>query len=424
MTDAGAVDFDVAIVGAGVAGLTLAWMLADGTHPGLSVLLVDGARDEDELRTLSFWSAGPMPLDPLVRHRWSALRLTVDGATSDVRAREHTYRTLFFADLQRAAKARLATDPRHRVVEGRVQAIAQDADGATLTVSRPAEGGPAVGERRFRARWVLDSRFHLRDLAVDEGRYHLLHQHFHGWIVRTPSDAFDPDVATLLDFRVPAAQATPGTAFFYVLPFGAREALVELVTLAPVDAEPLVRGYLSDVHGADDVRLVDRESGVSPLTEQPFAWRDGARVRRVGVASGRLKPSTGYALTRIVTECTDVVRCLDEHGHPFAPPAGSRAHRGFHRFLDGVLLEVWQEHPAAIPPVFGAMFTRNPVDRVLRFLDEEASAGEILRLVLSLPWTPFLQAVLRLTARRSTRALRTRSARIARSARRGAAPPR
>jgi lycopene beta-cyclase len=375
--------YDFAIVGAGVSGLVLAWLLGESTLADRSILLVDGARDDDELRTLSFWSAGPMALEPLVRHRWSTLRIHVDESAHDVPIHEHTYRTLFFADLQREAKARLAARPGHRVVEGRLRELEQDDEGATLL----------VGEQRFRARWVFDSRFRLKELAVDRRRWHSLRQHFHGWIVRTGRDVFVPAVATLLDFRAGTAW---GTGFFYVLPFSSQEALVELVTLGPVDAEPLTRAYLSRVFGVEDVELVDRESGISPMTEQPFPWREGARVRRLGVAAGRLKASTGYALTRIVEDCSSIVRSLERDGHPFARPSSS----AFYRVLDAVLLEIWGSRPEEIPPVFGAMFLRNPVDRVLRFLDERTSPWEVLRMVLTLPKTPFLRAALRWLGRR------------------------
>jgi lycopene beta-cyclase len=133
------------------------------------------------------------------------------------------------------------------------------------------------------------------------------------------------------------------------------------------------------------------------MTEQPFPWRDGPRVRRIGVSSARLKASSGYALTRIVEEGAGIVRSLEHQGHPFARPAGS----AFYRFLDGVLLEVWASEPEEIPTIFGAMFVRNPADRVLRFLDQRAGPWQVLRLVATLPKRPFVHAVVRWMARRS-----------------------
>lgn len=370
--------YDVAIVGAGVSGLTLAWMLTRSRVSDFSILLVDGARDDDELRTLSFWDRGPNVMEGLVQHSWRTLRIqAAGGRTSDVPLAEHTYRTLFFADLQRTVKDQLSRRPSDLVVEGRVQDLVQDAEGATVL----------VGDATYRARWVLDSRFSIKNLHVDERRFHNLRQYFHGWVVRTPQDAFDHAVATLIDFRV---AAPPGTAFCYVLPFSARQALVELVSLEPVDAEPLIRSYLSSTLGLDEVEFLDRESGVSPMTEQPFGWRDGARVRRIGAPAGRIKPSTGYAFTRICTDCARIVQSLERQGHPFARPEDS----AFYRFLDSVLLEIWQNRPELIPGIFEAMFRRNPGDRVLRFLDERARAWDVVRLVFSLPPLPFLRALL------------------------------
>lgn len=58
-----------------------------------------------------------------MRHRWSTLRLQLDEGILDVPLEAYSYRSLFFADLQRETKARPAADPRHRVVEGRVRGL-------------------------------------------------------------------------------------------------------------------------------------------------------------------------------------------------------------------------------------------------------------------------------------------------------------
>jgi lycopene beta-cyclase len=50
----------------------------------------------------------------------------------------------------------------------------------------------------------------------------------------------------------------------------------------------------------------------------------------------------------------------------------------------------------AIPPIFAALFRNNPIERVLRFLDEATSPWENLALMASLPPRLFLQAFFRL----------------------------
>ena len=49
-------------------------------------------------------------------------------------------------------------------------------------------------------------------------------QHFKGWVIETNEPSFDPNKATMMDFRVSQQH---GTTFAYVLPFSATSALVE-----------------------------------------------------------------------------------------------------------------------------------------------------------------------------------------------------
>lgn len=379
--------FDYCIIGAGVSGLALAMQLMESALSDRAILLVDGANDDDALRTLSFWSPSATALDELVRHRWSTLLLHGKERSETIELASEQYQTLFFADLQREAKRRLAERPRHRVVEGRAHEIEERGDHVAIR----------VGAETFTARWVFDSRFKRGDLAVDTDRWHALEQRFRGWVVRTERDHFEPERATLMDFR---AERPAGTAFFYVLPFSRREALVELVTLDAADPEPVFERYVSNVLQLPPYEVLAREAGVSPMTEQPFERRTSDRVRAIGIAAGRLKASTGYALTRILDDNAAIVRSLSVFGHPFEAPADS----ALYRVLDAVMLELWEREPARVPAIFAAMFGRSP-DRVLRFLDERASLYEVLALIAPLPPGPFIRAALRWIVRRFDRSL-------------------
>ena len=49
-------------------------------------------------------------------------------------------------------------------------------------------------------------------------------QHFKGWVIESAKEVFEPEKATMMDFRV---QQDFGTTFVYVLPFTKTTALVE-----------------------------------------------------------------------------------------------------------------------------------------------------------------------------------------------------
>ena len=139
--------------------------------------------------------------------------------------------------------------------------------------------------------------------------------------------------------------------------------------------------------GINDYKVVGDEMGITPMTDYQFARRAGDHVMAIGIQGGLAKATTGYAYTRIQEDSEAIVASLMECGHPFAV---RRVNRPAYRLLDSVMLEVMRRNPACLKPAFQTMFTTNPGPRIFRFLDERASAGEVLRLGMTLPKLPFI----------------------------------
>ncbi len=160
------------------------------------------------------------------------------------------------------------------------------------------------------------------------------------------------------------------------------------------DAERALADYLAAIWGVTDFRVAAEEGGCLPITDAPFARRLGQRVLAIGVRGGRIKPSTGYAFCRVQADSDAIVQSLLAHGHPFDLPADPARYR----WLDAVLLRVMRTRGEAIAPAFAAMFGRNPMARILRFLDEQATAADILRIMASLPAPLFVGTALKAAA--------------------------
>ncbi|MEV6113849.1 lycopene cyclase family protein [Streptomyces sp. NPDC052109] len=382
---------DVAVVGAGAAGLSLAHRLA-GRVPGLrtpSVVLVDAPPGplRPPPRTWCYWAAAPGRFDAAVRAEWQRLRVRprnrapIEGDISPLR-----YRMIRSDDFERLVFRDLARSPNVRRLEATVEAV-EDVPGGVQVHLRDRDGRARV----LRARWVFDSR-PLGSLPA--ARTTLL-QHFHGWFVRTTRPAFDPAAVELMDFRTP--QPDHGLSFGYVLPTGPYEALVEYTefsprTLTPDRYEAAVRHYADEVLRLGERQVLATETGLIPMTDAQISRQTGASTFRIGTAGGATRPATGYTFAGLQRQTRAVADALRRGRRP-VPPA---AHSARSRAMDAVLLRALDSGRADGPELFGRLFARVPMARLLRFLDGGTRPHEDLSIGLRTPLGPMLRSALEL----------------------------
>jgi lycopene beta-cyclase len=369
--------WDYLIIGGGASGLSLCWHLANSALRDRRVLVVDRDPHDDERRTFSYWARRPLPFDDLCVRSWDRIRVAGPGWDRVLDLGPYRYRTVRGVDFQHALRPSLNALDTMDVVEGGVDEVRDGRDHVDVR----------VGAQWHEAGFVFDSRVTRADYAPREGTL-LLRQRFVGWEVETDADTFDPDRPVLFDFRTPQRGAV---RFFYVLPYCARRALVEYVVYGPDAPDEDLAAYVRDVLGIAGYRVTFEERGVSPLRDRQASRRLGRRILGIGVHGGRLKASTGYAFERIQRDSQAIVRSLEKRGHPFRLPRDP----WLFRLLDAVMLRVMADEGERIADLFGAMFDRNPIERVLGFLDEDLGPCETLRLASSLPRDPFVRAVIR-----------------------------
>jgi lycopene beta-cyclase len=354
--------YDFVLAGGGLSGLSLAYHLAHsplGTHSVLaekSILIVDQSPKSQNDRTWGFWSDRPTPFDHLIDRSWARLRFVTPGLEriSDLGSyRYHVIRGIDFYDFVHDDLARFDNITFRR---GRVKQIADGHDEALVTIDDQLVG----------AKWVFDSCSGRVANKPDMKRYQRLKLHFVGWEIRTETDTFD-EYTIFSDGVLPAA-----------------------------DYAWALHTYIGQQLGIEKLKIVRREHGCIPITDQPFPRRLGRRVMRIGAKAGRIKPTTGYAFSRIQADSAAIVDSLLRTGEPFDVPAD--AYR--YRLCDSILLEIMEQRGRQILPIFETMFGRNSLERILRFLDEATSPWEHLAIIPTLPPLPFLRALSRRRGRR------------------------
>jgi lycopene beta-cyclase len=378
-------DYDYVLVGGGAAGLSLAYHLAQEPRlAGQRVLLIEPEPKNQNDRTWSYWSAAPGPFDHLAVGEWDKITFRSPGFEQVLQLHDYRYRTIRGLDFYQFVQQALAARPaQFTLVRGTVAALAETATGVVVRTE--------AGEE-YRARYAFDSRPPAIERRPDKHRYLL--QHFVGWEIETDHDVFNPEVVEFMDFRGPQQHEA---RFIYVLPFGPRRALVEYTlfsgeVLDKAEYEAHILDYLQNTLGlaSHRYRIAAEEIGAIPMTDHPLPARAGARIINLGTRAGRAKPSTGYAFQRIQAQSARLVAALAATGHPPADPTGDQWQ--FHWF-DTLLLDIMQRQGETTRDLFAQLFRRNPVERVLRFLDEKTSWVDNLRIMNSVSAGPFLYSI-------------------------------
>ena len=376
---------DYLIVGGGASGLSLAYHIAQEPRlAGQRVLLVEPDAVKADDRTWRYWATGDAPFAAVEAHRWGRLVIRTPGFEQVLTLAPYRYRMVRAGDFYAFVDAALAARPQQFTrLAGRVATLAEASDGPGA-VATLADG------RQISARYVFDSR--LPKLARDPARYRYLEQHFLGWEIETDTDEFDPETVQFMDFRVPQRGQT---RFVYALPFTPRRALVEFTVfseqrLQKAEYEAELHAYLAGYLGGRPYRIVAEEGGSIPMTDHPLPARASAHILNLGTRAGRSKPSTGYTFARVQRHAARLVAALAETGHPPADATGDRWQFGL---FDTLLLDIMQRRGETVRDIFRQLFSRNPVQRIFRFLDEETSWAENLQIMQSVqPW-PFLRSI-------------------------------
>ncbi|MBK8967661.1 MAG: lycopene cyclase family protein [Saprospiraceae bacterium] len=399
--------FDIILAGAGLSGLSLAVEMA--RRPGFrqkKILLLDRDRKQKNDRTWCFWATEADHLPPVVFRSWEHCRFYAPGFEKNMRIapfRYHMVRGIDFynwvfdqldrhPNITRINTNISAIDAHQGVVFSEAgafsaQLIFNSAFTHTPIMPRPSEVYPQVPFSDDRLVEKNKSR-----LEVEYGPLVRLLQHFKGWVVKAPPGTFDAGAMTFMDFRIPQHGET---RFVYVLPLSDAEALVEFTVFSPALLaleiyDDVLRNYLSEFLGLKSYSVQDEEFGVIPMTNFPFPSGQDGRVINIGTAGGFVKASSGYAFKRTLQK---IERFVDSWEHTGQPDPELLVSPWSFRAFDSIFLQVLQSQNELGAEIFTSLFKKLPPALVLRFLDEQSTFAENLRLVSAPPPGPFLRAL-------------------------------
>ncbi len=369
------IDTDVAILGGGCAGLSLAVRLAGS---GLRVTVIEPRSGYEDDRVWSFFRTRPDPFAACVRASWSKWHVSSAGETARRGSNHLRYESVSSGAFYQLALQICRAAPNVDLRLGT----------SVLADPRPpAMDGPwrvETNSGQLTSRYVIDTR--------PTGRTSGYGQSFLGQEIRVGFDAFDPDDVPMMCFAAPRPDRVD---FVYILPFARDEALVEVTTFGPEipdisdhrhwlnnEIARLARGQSYDV-------LREERAFIPMVLPRPGPPNAPARFARAGLRGGAARPSTGYAYQRI-QEMADLCAAQILRG---ADSIDLRIDSPVTRFMDGVFLRVLQRRPDRGPALFSALFRNAPADRLERFLSGSTASIDRVSVMASLPPVPFLREV-------------------------------
>lgn len=373
--------YDYIILGAGLSGLTTALRMAkDPFFSKKSIAIIDQDLNKSNDRTWCFWEIKPSMYEAIVSYTWPSVLIKGEGVHSHIDIAPYTYKKIESAGLYAFAKAELSQHSNITFIEASVSTTTTLDGKATVTTDIGTFESPAV----------LNS-IYKPNLLKEQTQAVVLQQHFIGWFVKTEKPVFNPKQATYMDFSIPQEG---NCRFMYVLPTSNTEALLEYTLfserlLSKTEYENAIKTYLKNL-GVDNYEIIDREQGSIPMTTYDFTQHNTPHVLHIGTAGGWTKASTGYTFTHTLKKSKDLITFLKTNSRFTIYNLKNRW-----RFYDAVLLEVLAKHNEQGASIFTRMFKKGKAAHIFRFLDEESSLADELKVVLSAPKIPFLKAALK-----------------------------
>lgn len=357
-------------------------MIRSGRFRDKKILLIDRSDKTKNDRTWCFWEKGKGFFEDIVYKRWEQLKFYGKSFSSDLAIHPYQYKMIRGIDFYTYCFDIINRLPNIEVKHGEVGSVANEKHGINIHLdTEELHCSPAV---------IFNSFYNPANPS--QGAIRLL-QHFKGWFIETAEPQFDEEKATLMDFRV---HQDNGTSFVYVLPLSRTSALVEYTMFTPqtLNAEQYkaeLRDYFQRFLHLREFKIVEEEFGIIPMTSARFRFFEKG-MYNIGIAGGQTKASTGYTFQFIQKQSAAIVDCLMQN----KPLSLLRSSPGRFHFYDKVLLKLLAERRLAGDEIFTRLFRRNKAWRIFKFLDNESSLPEELRLISTLQTIPFLKSAFQL----------------------------
>lgn len=383
--------YNYIFTGSGLAALMTVYKMAQsGAFKDKTILLLDepltsgrtGEANPKKTndRTWCFWSTQKGDWEPSISKKWDLALFANADSKRDLDLQPYQYNMVQGLDFYNQVFEFILNDKNICYVNQKVTDINELENHVFV----------ATDKETYSCDTVFNSIYNKAEVE-SQTKYPLLQQHFIGWFIKTKEQVFNPDQATFMDFSV---EQKGNTRFMYVLPTSTTEALIEYTLfshhlLPKAEYELEIEKYIQKL-GISNFEIIEKEQGSIPMTCYPFWKKTTKRVLNIGTAGGWTKASTGYTFKNSDKKSTQLVAFLQQ----------GKDLKQFHTktkfwFYDLLLLDILDRHNELGASIFSSMFKKGNPTLIFKFLDEETTLYEDIKVILKCPRIPFISALIR-----------------------------
>jgi lycopene beta-cyclase len=370
--------FDYIIIGNGLAGLQLALKLSEDSYfDGKQIALIDPSEKKTNDKTWSFWQRDTSQWNGIIHKSWNRASVITSKKEINLTLDPYSYHTIRAVDFYTEAKERLSTKKNIHFIRDEVNSVKEN-DSVLVTTKK----------NNYSATHVFDSRI-PEEFSVEKKSSITILQHFKGWIIKTETDCFDDTKIMMMDYRLKDGHQT---TFMYVLPFSKQEALVEFTYFTEnlVDEavyDHYIETYIKDYLNIDHYEIIETEQGQIPMTNYDFSNFNTKKVTKIGTGGGWVKGSTGYSFKHTEKKVAKIIKNIKANKTP-----SEHLFQSKYKFYDKVFLKVLKDENHKGEWIFQQFYSKNSIQTMFRFLDEESTFAEEVKIMWSLFSWSFIKA--------------------------------
>ncbi|QSE96037.1 lycopene cyclase family protein [Fulvivirga lutea] len=378
----GSTIYDYAIIGAGAAGFQLALSLSkDAYFKDHKILVIEKEDHRTNDKTWCFWEKGEGKWQDIITKSWNNCQVIASDQKTEVSLGEYSYKMIEAINFYNFAKKELEGVSNIAFVNASVERISCHDTVEIIT-----------DDQTFLAKHIFDSRINDAFFNENDGSIRIL-QHFRGWLIKTENEVFNDHAFTMMDFSVRWPETT---SFMYVLPISKNEALIEYTffssTLAnDEDYDKMIRHYIEDILGVGNYDVRNIETGVIPMSNYPFHKHNTEQITKIGTAGGWVRPSSGYSFKNAEKACQLILENIKNNKLPSQGIFKKRF-----AFYDSIFLKVLEDHNYLGEKIFHDMYFKNDIEKILKFLDQDSTLLEELKIISSFEKGPFSKAMIQI----------------------------